>query len=306
MQCPICRSHKTQFFKIIDKVSYFECSTCESLFADTDFISDIDSNTNSNYSDSYWNEEVSAARERSFGSSINRVAEVFLYSRIPISRFLDIGTGPGYLLDSLTHLMPRFKNIFYGVELYPPPEQYRTLHENYIIGHINDLSGTFSAGVCIEVIEHLPPEILRSMINDLSHISEEGALYYFNSAQPDFVKNEDPNYLDPNIRGHIVSYSIKALEPIFLEFGFRIIPLPGRSWGFLAEYSLNDKAPNGEQLLQRIWTAVPKNSMMLKDNDFGPLMHSIGIESARCYLEHSIANERTKWALSLINNNDQR
>jgi len=232
--------------------------------------------------------------------------EVFLYSEIPIKRFLDIGTGPGYLLDSLSYLMPNYRTIFHGVELFPPPEQFRTAHENYVVGGIKDLRGTFSAGVCIEVIEHLSPDVLRSLISELADVSEVGALYYFNSGQPDFVKNDDPSYLDPIIRGHIVSYSIRALEHIFMEFGFKIIPLPGRSWGFLAEYDLTQEVPNAEQLMQRIWAAIPENTSILKDNGFGPLMYSIGVESARCYLEHAIANERTKWALSLINDRDRR
>jgi hypothetical protein len=299
-KCTVCLASPSQLklFKCIDGVDYFECDSCGSIVAEARSSSSTEAD-GFQYNKAYWENETSAARERSFGASINRCAEVFLYSRIPLKKFLDIGTGPGYLLDALSVLMPDYKTMFYGVELFPPPVEYRSTHENYIVGDLADVSHKFSGGVCIEVIEHLTPEQLRALAGKLAKVSEEGAVYYFNSAQPDFVKNEDPGYLDPLGRGHIASYSILGLSKIFSAHGFTIIPLPGRTWGFLAEFKKLSTIPNADDLLTRLWNAHPDNIKKLKSNGFGELMYAIGLESARCYLEHAIATERTRWALSL-------
>lgn len=299
MICIVCNSSIIKFFREVDTVKYFECGKCNSLFADPEFVNQLQLK-NSHYDDKYWENETTASRERSFGSSINRVCEVFLYSRIPIKRFLDVGSGPGYLLDALSVLAPDYKNLFYGCEVFPPPPQFRTEHKNYKVGSISDLNEKFSAGVCIEVIEHLSPEILKGLVKQLADVAEDEAVFYFNSAQPAFVKTVDPNYLDPFIRGHIVSYSLKGLKNIFADYEFTVIELPGRDWCFLAEYRSKSKLSNTEGLLNRLWTAVPQNVSVLKENGFGPLMYSIGLESARCYLEHAIAEERTAWAQSLL------
>ena len=95
---------------------------------------------------------------------------------------------------------------------------------------------TFDAGVCIEVIEHLTPTTLRSLVAQLAAVSRPGSLYLFNSGQPDFVEREDPGYLDPHGRGHIVSYSLAGAASIFAPAGFNVIELPGRAWAFLAEF----------------------------------------------------------------------
>ena len=248
--CPICLSqfNNIKKYECIDNVDYYECDDCESIFAEESDIFNVAIEAFS-YNEDYWKNETAAAKDRSFGSSINRCAEVFLYSRIPIKKFLDIGTGPGYLLDALSVLMPNYKSMFYGVELFPPPHRFRTSHENYIVGDLTTLNHKFSGGCCIEVIEHLTPTQLRKLASQLANVSEDGAVFYFNSAQPDFVKNEDPGYLDPLGRGHIVSYSILGLRQIFSEYGFAIIPLPGRAWGFLAEFKNPLKIPNADGLL---------------------------------------------------------
>ena len=299
MNCLVCNHARIKTFKTIDDIKYFECDGCGSLFADPQFIYKLQLN-NLHYDDTYWENETSASRERSYGSSINRVCEVFFYSRIPIKSFIDIGTGPGYLLDAISLLAPNYRNIFYGCEIFPPPIQFRTQHENYKVGRVCDLDKKFSAGVCIEVIEHLSPDMLEELIKQLADVAEDEAIFYFNSAQPSFVKNVDLGYLDPLVRGHIVSYSLKGLKRIFANYGFTLIELPGRDWCFLVEYNSKSNLIGSEGLLTRLWTAVPENIAVLKENGFGPLMYSVGLESARCYLEHAISLERTAWAQSLM------
>lgn len=299
MKCIICQTSTAVPFRKIDHVDYFECKGCESIFADPVFIVDVYV-TRNKYDEYYWNSECASARERSFGSSLNRVAEVFLYARVPINKFIDIGSGPGYLLDAVSVVLPKYSTNFYSIELFPPPINFRSLHKNYKIGSLENIGERFDAGCCIEVIEHLSPDALKNLIEQMALTSNLGALYYFNSAQPSFVRNTDPGYLDPHVRGHICSYSLIALEKIFLSYGFTLIPLPGRDWGFLVEYGqIDDASTNFETLMTRVWNPVPANSEILKVNNFGPFMYTCGVESARCYYEAYISNQRTHWALSL-------
>ncbi|EQD32283.1 hypothetical protein B2A_13637 [mine drainage metagenome] len=47
------------------------------------------------------------------------------------------------------------------------------------------------------MIEHLTPAILDKLAAQMAQRSEFGAIYYIGSGQPEYVKNEDPQYLDP-------------------------------------------------------------------------------------------------------------
>ena len=97
--CPVCLSHTIKHFKVVDSIDYLECLDCESLFADFDQLNEI---TTRKYDSNYWDEELKTSRERSFGSSLARCAEVFALSQIEINKFVDIGTGPGYFLDAVS------------------------------------------------------------------------------------------------------------------------------------------------------------------------------------------------------------
>lgn len=298
MNCPICTAGTLTEFRLIDSVQYFECTSCGSLTADPQFLKDVEAGVVKNYHSDYWQMEDSAARERSYGSSLCRVAELFLYSRKPIARFVDIGSGPGHLLDAVTRLMPDSSSIFHAVEMFPPKHGYRTSHPNYMEGSIGQSPFKFDAGTCIEVIEHLTPSMLNGLVKQLSTRATDGSIFYFGSGQPAYVKAEDPEYLDPYNRGHIISYSLRALSNIFGEHGFAVTPLPGRDWAFLAEFGATQSA-TADDLMNRLWTPCKENVERLRDKSFGPLMYSIGIESARCYLEHHLSTERAQWVNGL-------
>lgn len=282
--CPICNSDKTVFFRAIDNVDYFDCCACESLFADFDQLNILKTRK---YNSEYWKEELKSSKDRSFGPSIARCAEVFSLCQIEINKFLDIGSGPGFFLDAISLLMPKHKNIFYGVEKFPPEIPYRSKHPNYLVSGIEDIGIKFDAGMCIEVIEHLKPAELDSLVKALKQVSNKNALYLFNSGNPNYVKNEDFNYLDPFKRGHIVSYGISGLKKIFSKHGFNIFIIPGRNWVFFAEFTNSNLDYSIESLFSRLWNINEKNESKLKDNGFGCLMHILAIESTRCYLEAS-------------------
>jgi hypothetical protein len=282
--CPVCLGTGCDHFSTVSTVDYLKCRTCGSLFAEPAFLEKAARGEAQTYREDYWEEERQAAHERCFGSTPIRVAETLLYCRRPVRRFLDIGAGSGHLLDALAILLPRAQDIFHAVEAFPPPPPHRTTHPNFIEGMVGDLTGPFDAGVCIEVIEHLVPDILRGIAADLARISAPSALYYFNSDQPAFVEEEDPTYLDPLIRGHVVAYSLAGLRAIFEPAGFNIITLPGRNWAFLAELG-PVCAVSRDDLYARVWTALPENVAILNDGGFSTLLHTSGLEAARCYLE---------------------
>jgi hypothetical protein len=297
MRCPICQDEATSL-REVDGVQYFRCGGSGSLFAHPDFLRAVDSGAADKYRDAYWEEELSAARERSFGLGVVRMAEAVRMARVPLRRMLDIGTGPGLLLDALDELVPSLAARVHGIELFPPPEPRRTRHPNYHIGSIADLDGRFDGGLCIEVVEHLTPGILSQMLGQLAARPNDGALYFFNSAQPSFVEAVDPGYLDPYRRGHVVSWSIAGARIMFERAGFNVIALPGRDWAFLAEFG-PPRAVDTNMLLDWLWRPVPDNVALTANDRFGPLFETVGVESARCYLEAGSAEERTRWALSL-------
>lgn len=277
MRCTVCETGAAAQYRTVDGIAYFRCKACASLFADPTFEP-------APYTGDYWRNEIGPARERCFGPAIMRVAETIAYCRLPIQAFIDIGAGTGWLLDALGTLLPEAIDRFHAVELYPPPLPYRTSNANYVVGTLADTGRTFDAGVCIEVIEHLAPSTLRMLAAQLAAVSRQGALYLFNSGQPDFVEREDPNYLDPHGRGHIVSYSLSGAASIFGPAGFNVIGLPNRTWAFLAEFGTTQPV-DGHALIDRLWHPVPENVSMLRAARFGELLRVAGIDTARAYAQ---------------------
>ena len=297
MQCPICL-HEASLLRHVETVAYFRCLECELFFAHPDFLTAVDAGAVENYRDFYWGHEISAARERSFGAGVVRMAETLRMARIPFRRGLDIGSGPGFLLDALAELVPSLAERVHGVERFPPPPPERSRSPNYHVGSIADLDGPFDAGVCIEVIEHLTPTILASLLRQLAGKSSPGALYFFNTAQPSFVEAANPGYLSPHHFGHLVVWSIAGARMMFERAGFNVIALPGRNWAFLAEFG-PPRAVGLETLVEWLWRPVPENIALVRNDRFGPLFETLGLESARCYLEAATADERARWAHGL-------
>lgn len=290
--CPVCRAGALRPLGEVEGVPYLRCDGCGSILAEQAFLDRTIAGEARQYDDDYWRAELSAARARGYGASLIRLAEVFLYARRPVRRFLDVSCGAGTLLDAAAELLPEIAGTFWGIEPFPPPPEFRARHPNYRTGFLSDLEGRFDGGTCIEVIEHLPPAILATMLGQLAAVSEPSALWYFNSAQPEFVERDDPGYLDPFRRGHIASYSVEGLRHLFGAAGFTVHALPGRDWAFLAEYGACPTM-DGNALLTRVWTMLPENRARLEAGRFGPFLLSAGTEGARCYVEAATAT----WAI---------
>lgn len=209
------------------------------------------------------------------------MAEALYYVRIPVNKFMDIGTGPGYFLDAVEKYLPGSKEIFYGTEKFPPEDRYRTQSPNYILTGYDSLQFKIDCGICIEVLEHLTPNMFEGILKDLAKVSNEQAFYIFNTGMPEFVLKEDPNYLDPIKRGHIFSYSIEGVNCVAEKWGFTAFELPGETWAFALEYKSKSKA--GTSIQSRIWCPLEQNMAILKDRKMGSVLKVLGLESARAY-----------------------
>jgi len=280
--CPLCQG-SARHYTVVQKVEYFECTKCDFIFADPDLLRRVDEGEPlRRYDTEYWDSELASARDRSFGSSLARAAEVLLYCRIPVEKFIDIGTGPGYLLDALSKYLPSHRNVFFGVEKFPPDQSERTRHENYVCSDLADVGEVFQCGVCIEVIEHLTPAMADRLAAAMRRTSVSGSLYLFNTGLTDYVRREDPGYLDPYGRGHITSWSVTSARKIFGRHGFEVHPIRGKSWAFLVELP-PVPGGGGANIGDRIWTALDHNKSLLVDPEMGSVMYLLGLESARAY-----------------------
>lgn len=278
--CPVCEAGESSFHRKIDGYDYYRCDACGSLHVDNATLAAIDHGKSTRvYDTGYWQDELKAAHERAQGVSLVRAGEAILYARRPVRRFLDVGTGPGYLLDALAGLLPSHAAVFHGVELFPPAEHSR--NPNYHLGDARDLDGVFDAGTCIEVVEHLTPRMLRALAQALAAISAPGSLWLFNTGSPDYVLQEDPDYLDPLRRGHIVAYGLRGIRRIFEPSGFHINAIPGKSYAWFAEFGPTE-AP---EFAERVYRPLPWNRALLEESG---LLFQAAFESARASLYQQV------------------
>ena len=281
--CSVCSSNKISPFRQVGEYNYYRCGDCDVLFLSPDVLDKIDSGMPlKGYDNQYWREELKASRERSWGSGLARVAETLLYARLPVKRFIDIGSGPGYLLDALAYQLPSSKDIFYGQELFPPAIEFRTKLPNYREGKLDRFEFPFDAGCCIEVVEHLTPSMVKGLFRDLAAKSKKNSIYLFNTGLSSFIEFEDPGYLDPHVRGHIMGWSVKAIRLLAAPLGFEILPIRGKTWAFMAEF----KPDHGfdKPLEERIWYSLPENKQILTDPETGNLLYGLGLDTVRAYL----------------------
>lgn len=282
-QCPICNNIELKKIRKIGKFTYYQCLKCESLFLEKKYMTQVDEGRRVvKYGETYWNSELIAAKERAYGPCLARAAEAFYYCQREINTFLDIGTGPGYFLDAITKYLPSQTNMFYGIEKFPPKETERTNHANFLVGDLEDLELKFDAGLCVEVVEHLTPKMLRNLLKGLASVSNDKALYIFNTGLPEYVLNEDINYLDPIKRGHVGCYSVKGINVIAQKYGFKAFPIKGKTWAYCLEF--NSAYSTDHDITTRVWSALEINKGKLIDMDMGSTLQILGRETVLAYL----------------------
>lgn len=194
---------------------------------------------------------------------------------------LDIGEGTGLLLDAISLYLPDHILYFHSIKKYPSEDRYRTANKNFHTCSYSELEMQFQAGICMEVIEHLTPKMLVDMFGDIAMVSSDGAIYLINTGMPKYVREQDSAYLDPFVRGHIISYSIEGIRVLLEPLGYRVFPIRGKDWAFCIEYH-SDK--NDEDITERIWKALPENIALLQDSKMGNVLQILGRESVNAYL----------------------
>jgi hypothetical protein len=280
LPCPICNEAKyVRRLRLKEVVDFQECVNCDYFFFVPPFEKpDEVHKLVSHYSERYWTKELSSARDRAFGISLARASEVFLLSRIPISNFVDIGTGPGYFLDAIDYYLPKSEVKFSGIEKYPPPAEYQTKSTGYRIGWL-DLykANPIDSGICIEVLEHLTSSEVYNLFLDLFQVSAYGALFLFNTALTDYVTKYDPGYLDPLVRGHISVWSITSIKKICEPIGWSVREIPNRNWSFVVE----KREKSSEDLISRIWDPNQKNLQTLRGSLNSDVLFLLGRDGLR-------------------------
>jgi hypothetical protein len=78
-----------------------------------------------------------------------------------------------------------------------------------------------------------------------------------------------------------MGWSIKALKILLEPIGFNILPIPGKTWAFIAEFRSDHNFAHKVQ--DRMWHALPENQQILKDKKTGELLYILGLETARAY-----------------------
>lgn len=273
--CSVC-GERADFWERVDGFDFFDCPACGSIALAPDVIAAIDDGQHiRQYDESYWQDELRSANERAWSSSLARSAEAIYLCSKPVHRFIDIGSGDGLLLDSLSYHLPGFRDRLWGVEMFPPEKH--TDHPGYVHASLGAMAGSYDCGVCVEVIEHLTPKMLDRLVMDLAQRSEPGSIFMFNTGLADFVRLEDRSYIDPIRRGHIVSYGLNAIQSIFERHQFKVSRLGNRNWAFVAEKS--PEAPF--EIHHRIWHPLASNVAILQDAVSGAAMYILARESLR-------------------------
>lgn len=282
--CPLCnKKSNLSVVKKLNEFSYRHCTDCDFIFIDNTVLAEIDNGKQVfQYQQEYWREELEAAKERSWGSAIARMSECLHYCKIPINRFIDIGTGPGYFLDAIDHFLPNSSDKFYGWEIFPPGKEFQTTHANYITHDLTGINIKFQAGLCMEVIEHITPKQVYDLMRNLRDKIDECACFIFNTGLVEYVLKEDMDYMDPIKRGHICIWSVKALNKLLNDLGYACYPIGKKTWAVAVEYKGNNN-PN-EIIPDRIWSMLPENRKILEDKQSGSVIRILGLESARAYL----------------------
>ena len=297
--CPICGKKMPQksildIYNVVDteknvSYRYFKCPQCDCIFISPDVIDMLDNGGQLvNYESTYWDDEYKSAIDRCYGAGLARMAESLFYCRIPVENFLDIGAGSGKLLDAIKAYLPYSSSHFYAIEKYPPERQKCTKSQNFMTGNYEIiLKKKYQCGICIEVVEHLTPKMLVDIFSIIAKASDYLAFYLLNSGFVPYIEKENAMYLNPFVNGHIVSYSAKGLYYLLSPLGFNVIPVSGKNWLIGIEYVGKNNTlseVSQENLIDRIWKALPHNTNLLVDKKMGSVLKILGLESARAYI----------------------
>ena len=260
MRCAVCKANAAQRYRNVDGVGYLRCGACGSLFADPDFLaaeqlSSMPTTTGG----------MSCMR-RGSAASARRCCAWRRRSRIVVCRSARSSISAPAPVGCSMHLRHCCQRRSIGSmrsSSIRRPRRTAPAIRTTSSARWTACDRTFDAGVCIEVIEHLTPTTLRSLVAQLAAVSRPGSLYLFNSGQPDFVEREDPG-LSRSARPRPHRLVFAALVPRASSgrpgsMSSRCPAAPGLFLPSSGRCSLVD----ADALIARLWHPVPENVSML-------------------------------------------
>jgi SAM-dependent methyltransferase len=220
MHCSLCGGN-TKPSRVYDGYQYHICPDCDFLF--TPYNPE-----KMTYSSDYWEMESAEAARREREDCCMRAAELIFLSKIKIEKILDFGCGLGITVNWLKE---KFSLDAYGIDKYGQfaPSEY--LFREDILTTKKLEAASFDAIYSIEVVEHLPQDMILPVFRKLTDLLKPGGMMLINTGTLEYIEESgDTAYIDPAKRGHISIFSKKAFRKIADMLGLVHMPFWSRKW----------------------------------------------------------------------------
>lgn len=220
-KCAICGADAV-LAERVEGFPYYLCSACSFFFMPAE-LSDVD------YDDAYWKNEEAEAVRRENEDCCLRALELIYLSKIPVADFLDFGCGLGITVEWLRTQMGIEAC---GVDKYGRFEANSYLFKEDLLDRKFLENRSFDAIMSIEVVEHLPQNLILPIFERLRDLLRPGGLILINTGTLEFTKEgaDNKKYIDPSLRGHISIFSLKTFKSLASRLGLVFIPMWSRSW----------------------------------------------------------------------------
>ncbi len=200
--CPLCSSTARSFFKA-DKKEYFRCGLCDGVFLSKEFRLDLDDER------SVYEKHENNVEDKGYQKFVSPITSSVMSDFKKDAKGLDFGAGTGPVIAKL------LQGRGYDVSLYDP----------FFHNHPELLEKKYDFIACCEVMEHFHDpykefSLLRKLLNRSAKLYCMSEIY---NDRIDFAYWYYKN--DPT---HIFFYTVKTIEWIKKEFGFRDAAVEGR------------------------------------------------------------------------------
>lgn len=182
-----------------------------------------------NYDEVYWEKEYEEAVRRENEDCCLRALELIFLSKISVKKILDFGCGLGITVN---WLRSQFGIEAFGIDKYGKFEPGPHLLKEDILITDTLKRDDFDAIMSIEVIEHLPQQLIIPIFEQLRDLLKPGGLLLINTGTLEFTKEYPDNkgYIDPSVRGHISIFSRQTFKELADKLGLIHIPMWSRTW----------------------------------------------------------------------------
>lgn len=248
--CAICNS-SALLYQIIANYPYYLCPTCNFLFMPYE-LSRVD------YTSDYWENERAEAERREKEDCCMRALELIYLSKIPVRTLLDFGCGLGITVE---WLRSTFGIDAIGIDKYGQFDERPFLLKEDILATDSLGPESIDAIMSVEVVEHLPQDMVLSVFRKLRDLLKPGGLMLINTGMLEFVNEnrENEQYIDPSVRGHISIFSLNTFQKMAQDLNMVHIRMWMRSW-----CTLLLKPDSGVDARISPWDCEDENRVTLK------------------------------------------